>query len=127
MGAAHGGEALDVLGAGSRAQGAGRWALGAGRRAQGAGRRVLGAGSRALGVGCLPLGSLIFAAGLLALGRCEKIENCDRCEYIPIRERLTEQGIGCNNYFNVGIARFRVTDNAAIDIRFLPPTDKQAG
>ncbi|MCP4627725.1 MAG: hypothetical protein GY850_30035 [bacterium] len=29
----------------------------------------------------MPLGSLFFAAGLLALGRCEKIANCDRCEY----------------------------------------------
>ncbi len=53
MGAAHGVEALGVLGAGRVARGDGR----------------------------LPLGRLIFAAGLLALGRCEKIANCDRCEY----------------------------------------------
>ncbi len=53
MAAAHGVEALDVLGAGRGARGDGR----------------------------LPFGSLIFAAVLLALGRCEKIANCDRCEY----------------------------------------------
>ncbi len=59
MAAAHGVEALDVQGAKRKARGDGR----------------------------LPRGSLFFAAGLLALGRCEKIANCGRYKYIRIFAR----------------------------------------